>query len=114
MFIAIDYLAHKVTGLADGTDPWTLGNRHVAQPLKLRIDALYSVEPFDAPGSRALAGFAAPGEFVVGEAADGVTQAFTLTTEPSKLGKLSGRYSAASARKTPQGAWSRVMRRTLR
>ncbi|MGA2254144.1 MAG: hypothetical protein ABSG53_05730 [Thermoguttaceae bacterium] len=107
-FIAIDYLAHKVTGLADGTDSWTVNNGRVAQPLKLRIDALYSVEPYDGPGGRVLAGFAAPGEFVAGEAADGVAQSFTLTAEPSKLGKPCARYSATSTRKTPQGAWSRV------
>ena len=107
-FMATDYLPHKVTGQADGSDSWTVGNRHAAQPLKLKIDALYSVEPYDAPAGRVLADFAAPGEFVAGEAADGVIQAFTLTAEPSKSGKPSGRYSAASTRKTPQGAWSRV------
>ncbi len=107
-FVAIDYQAHKVTGLADGSDTWTVGNRHAAQPLKLRVEALYSVEPYDGPNGRILARLAAPGEFVAGEAADGVTQAFTLTAEPSKLGKSSGRYSAASTRGTPQGAWSCV------
>ena len=107
-FIPVDYTAHKVTGLADGTDSWTVDNRHASQPLKLRIEALYSVEPYDGPGGRVLADFAAPGEFVAKEAADGVTQAFTLTAEPSKGGKPSGRYSAGSARKTPQGAWCRA------
>jgi len=107
-FIAIDYLAHKVTGPTDGTDSWTVDNRHVAQPLKLRIDALYSVEPYDGPGGRVLADFAAPGKSVAEEAAEGVTQAFTLTVEPSKFGKPSGRYSATSTRKTAEGAWSRV------
>ena len=37
---------------------------------KLRIDALYSVEPYDGPGGRVLADFAAPGEFVAQEAAE--------------------------------------------
>jgi hypothetical protein len=32
-FIPIDYLAHKVTGLADGSDSWRVGNRYAAQPL---------------------------------------------------------------------------------
>ncbi len=108
-FETIDYLAHKVTGLADGSDSWSVVNRHAAQPLKLRIDALYSVEPYDGASGRVLAAFAAPGEFTAGEAAEGVTQAFTLTAEPSsKMGQPSGRYSAASSRKTPQGAWCRV------
>jgi hypothetical protein len=104
-FIPIDYLAHKVTGLADGSDSWRVGNRYAAQPLKLRIDALYSAEPYDGPGGRVLADFTAPGEFVVQEAAEGVTQAFKATAEPSVSGKPSGRYSAASTRATPQGAW---------
>ncbi len=107
-FIPIDYLAHKVTGLADGSDSWTVGNRHAAQPLRLRIDALYSVEPYDGPASRELAGFAAPGEFVVQETAEGVKATFRALAEPSKAGKPSARYSAASARKTPQGAWCRA------
>jgi len=107
-FIPVDYLAHKVTGLADGTDVWTVANRHAAQPLRLRIDALYSVEPYDGPRGRELVGFSTPGEMVVRETAGGVTSTFQTTREPSKSGRPSGRYSAASTRKTPQGACSRA------
>jgi len=42
------------------------------------------------------------------EAAEGVTQSFKAVAEPSKAGKPSGRYSAASTRQTPQGAWCRA------
>jgi hypothetical protein len=107
-FIPIDYLAHKATGLADGSDSWTVRNRHAAQPLRLRIDALYSAEPYDGPGGRVLADFAAPGQFAVQEAAEGVRQTFRATAEPSRSGKPSGCYSAASTRTTPQGAWCRA------
>ena len=58
-FVPADYLVHKVTGLANGTEAWTVGNRHPAQPLKLRIDPLYSVEPYDGPGGRELVNFGA-------------------------------------------------------
>jgi hypothetical protein len=107
-FVPIDYMAHKVTGLADGSDVWTVGNRHAAQPLRLRIDALYSVEPYDGPRGRELANFRTADEFVVREAAEGVTSTFRVTAEPSKSGKPSGRFSAASTRNTPQGAWCRA------
>jgi hypothetical protein len=107
-FLPIDYLAHKVTGLADGSDTWTVVNRHAAQPLRLRIDALWSAEPYDGPGGRALADFAAGNQFAVQEAADGVKPAFAATASPSRSGKPSGRYSAKSGRPTPQGAWCRA------
>jgi hypothetical protein len=107
-FIPVDYFVHKVTGRIDDSDTWTVDNRHAAQPLSGRIEALYSVAPFDGPDSRELAGFSTPNEFVVGETAQGVTSTFRVTAEPSKAGEPNGRYSAASTRKTPQGAWSRA------
>ena len=106
-FVPIDYLAHKITGLPDANS-WNVRNRHSAQPLRLRIDALYSVEPYDAPDGRQLAGFTAPAEFVVREAAEGVKPAFRATSEPSQSGKPSGRFSAVNTRKTSQGAWCRA------
>ena len=106
-----------LTGLADGSDAWTLNNRHAAQPLRVRIDALYSVEPYNAPDGRVLADFSTPGQFVVREAAQGVTASFGVVpsvvtlhvgNRPDPVGKPDGRYSAASTRGTPQGAWCRA------
>ena len=109
-FIPIDYLAHKVTGLADGSDSWTVGNRHAAQPLRLRIDALYSVEPYDGPGSRELAGFAAPGEFVVQETAEGVKatfRAYRRAIEGGQTQRGATRRPAPERRRKAPGAGQR-------
>lgn len=108
-FVPIDYMAHKVTGLADGSNVWTVGNPHAAQPLRLRIDALYSVEPYDGPRGRELASFRTADEFVVREAAEGVTSTFRVTAEPSKSGKPSGafRRPARGTRRKAPGAGHR-------
>jgi len=101
-----DYAVHKVTGLPDGTDTWTVTNRFAAQPPALRIQALYSVEPYNSPDAVVLAEFRTEGELPVRRAARGVTHAFGPTTECVKVGKASGRYSARNTTRTRRGAWA--------
>jgi hypothetical protein len=105
-FLPTDYAVHKVTGLPDGTDKWTVKNRFAAQPARLRIQAMYSVEPYDSPGAVVLAGFQKEGELPVRRAAKGITHAFGVTGERVKVGKVSGRYTAHSEMKTRRGAWA--------
>jgi hypothetical protein len=61
--VPTDYLQHKVTGLDDGTSTWTVTNRFAAQPVRLRIHALYSAFPYDDEKSMALADFSTDDAF---------------------------------------------------
>ncbi len=106
--VPTDYALHKVTGLDDSTDTWTVKNRFAAQPVKLRIEALYSVEPYDSAESLVLADFGKEDEFTDRAAASGITHSLSSSTEQVKVGQASGRYSATSTTKSRQGAWAKA------
>lgn len=76
-FVPTDYIAHKVTGVKDGSAAWTVKNRFAAQPLRLRIQALYSAAPYDSPDAVVLANFTKADELTASAAAKGVTAEWT-------------------------------------
>jgi hypothetical protein len=111
--VPTDYAVHKVTGRDDdsdtgGSDTWTVTNRYAGQPVKLRIQALFGVEPYDSPESLVLADFAREDEFAVREAAGGVAFELGVSREQVKVGNLSGRYSAKSTSGSRRGAWAKA------
>jgi hypothetical protein len=110
-FRPTDYAEHTVTALDDGSSRWTVTNRHAGQPVRLRIQTLYSVEPYDSDAAMPLAEFQVADELPVRRAAKGVTADFTLVKEPAKVGETSGRYTATNAETNRRGAWTRVGRR---
>lgn len=101
-----DYLSHKVTSLQNGTQTWTLGNRFQAQPLKMRLEALYSVQPYDSAEAIVIADPASVDGFMVRRAATGVTASLTRSREQARIGEESLRYTATSQRESPKGAWA--------
>ncbi|NMD36179.1 MAG: hypothetical protein GYA73_09870, partial [Planctomycetes bacterium] len=105
-FVPADYLAHKVTGLDDGSTDWTVRNRHAAQPLKARVEALFSAEPYESAGAAVLAGHEKPEEIKVEGAARGVTAAWALSKDGPKTPAACGRYTAKSALPARRGAWA--------
>jgi hypothetical protein len=105
-----DYLPHKVTSLADGTQAWTVRNRHSAQPAKLRVEALYACQPYDTPQGVLVTDFARPDDFGVRSAATGVTHDLAASTEQVKAGAVSALFTAKNAAATRRGAWAEVGR----
>ncbi len=103
-----DYHEHKVTGLPSGPSTWTVENRFGPQPVKLRIEALYSVDPYDSDEAVVLADFAEQGEFAEQADAKGVTHELKPSADNVKIGKISGRYSATNAGKSRDGAWAKA------
>ena len=103
-----EYLAYKVTGSDNGTSTWTVPNRFPAQPLKLRLEALHSVAPYDSPEGVLVADPASVDRFTVRRTASGVTQTFDRSIEQVKVGDASLRFSATSKRPPGKGAWAHV------
>lgn len=101
-----DYLSHKVTGLANGAKGWTIANRFQTQPLKLRLEALYAVQPYDSPDSVLIADAASLDRFTVRRAASGVTQSLGRSTDKVKAGDASLCFTATSKRPSGKGAWA--------
>ena len=107
-FLPTEYLQHKVTGLGNGTSTWTVTNRFAAQPVRLRIHALYTAFPYDDDTSTVLADFSSDDEFAPKGAAVGVRYAIGRVAEPLKAGRASGRFTAANEGDSAVGAWARI------
>ena len=104
-FREVQYNKHK----AEGRDNvWTVTNVGERQPLQLRIEALTSARPYDAPGSVTIADFQDAGEFSSPTAKAGVAAKLEPTTQVVKAGGTSARYTAPSTLGARRGAWSRV------
>jgi hypothetical protein len=107
-FLPADVAKHKVTGRRDESDLWMVRNRFAAQPLRLRIEALDSVEPYDTPQAPILADFSRSQEFAAREAAAGVRHELLPSREQVIPGAGSGRYRANNPRPSRQGAWTKA------
>ena len=105
-----DYAPHKVTSLGDGTDSWKVSNRFAAQPLKLRIEALYACQAYESPDGVIVSDFTNPAEFSARGAAEGVTQGLIASTEQIRTGTASGCLTATNGGATRRGAWSKLSR----
>ena len=103
-----NYLTHKVTGRDNGTSIWRVTNEFSTQPLKLRLEALYGVTPYDSQDAVLLADCASPDQFTVRQAAAGVTQTLSRSTDQVKAGDASLCFTATSKRESSKGAWARM------
>lgn len=103
-----DYLAHKVTGPDNGTSDWTIGNRFQGQPLKLRLEALWSVLPYDSPDGVLIADSAMTDQFTQRRAASGVTQSLSQSSDRVKIGNASLCFTATNTRESGKGAWAKM------
>jgi hypothetical protein len=101
-----DYLAYKVTGLDNGANAWKVQNQFAEQPLKMRLEALYAVSPYDSPDATPLADAANLPRFTVRRAAAGVTQALSRSTDQVKAGGASLCFTATNTGASRQGAWA--------
>ena len=68
---------------------WIVNNEFESQPVKLRIEPLMSVKPFNDPANVVLADFSQPGEFNNEGSAEGVSGGIKTSTEKSKGGGIS-------------------------
>jgi len=86
----IQYTKHKVEGLDSTSAKWTVLNKYGPQPVKLRIEALYSAAPYDSADCVVLIDFNDLSSFTAREAADGVTADIKVSQELVKTGGRSG------------------------
>ncbi len=83
-FKPIAYQKHKVAGTAHPSSQWIVNNEFGVQPVKLRIEPLMSVKPFNDPANVVLADFSKPVEFANEGNAAGVSGGIKTSTEKSK------------------------------
>ena len=108
--VPTDYLEHKVTGLNDGTSTWSVTNPYRAQPLRLRIEALYSAHPYQSKDAQILADFVAPNELKLAGAASRVSLVTRVGGDPRKPDEPRLTLAATNGSDTPTGAWARAVK----
>ena len=101
------YKRHKVTARDNGSQRWTVTNKHGKQRPFIRIQALHSVGPYDATDDRILAEFADPKEFGNHKAIKAVKATLTPGTDPVKVGKTSALLAATNTGKSGASSWAR-------
>jgi hypothetical protein len=107
-FKPVSYNKHKVAGLNHPSSQWTVNNEFEVQPVKLRIEPLMSVKPYNDPSNIILTAFSMPGEFSNKENAEGISGAIKPSNEKIKEG-TSGLFKAISKSSSPrEGSWIRM------
>jgi hypothetical protein len=107
-FRPVQYAKHKVEGISGWSNVWRTNNRLGRQPLQLRIEALMSAAPYDAPGNIVVADFSNPAEFPDRAAQSGVQADLMPSDAKPPLAQTATRYTAASTHPEPKSAWAKV------
>lgn len=115
----VEYLKHKVTGMDDGSSTWSVTNDFDAQHPEIRIQALRSVSPYDAPENLLVTDFSDASKFSgapesekalitrLGAAKKGVSHRIETSSDQVKVGAASGLYTATNSASTGVG-WCRM------
>lgn len=98
------YNKHKVLGLAQESGKWTAHNDFEAQPVKLRIEPLMSVKPYNDPSAMVLTDFSNSQEFVVDNTAEGVSAKVISANEVTNGNEKTGAFVASNAGTVPSDA----------
>ncbi len=106
----IRYDKHRVEDSGGWSNVWRVTNRYGRQPLQLRIEALLSAAPYDAPGNMTIADFQSAADFAERGAQSGVRVELVPSTAQVKVGPVSGCFSADSTHQEPRAAWANAVK----
>jgi hypothetical protein len=104
-FRPVEYAKHKVQGQDGWSNTWTVKNSHAAQPVQMRIEALYSAGSYDAPEAAVIEDFSTPEVYTEHQAASGVRVNLATAADVVKTGAASGLLTGRSDLPTPDGAY---------
>jgi hypothetical protein len=109
-FRPVQYDRHKVESGEAWSSQWNTINRFVAQPLRVRIEALMAAGSYDVAANPTLADFTAPDQFPLSAVASGVAADLKPSKALLKVGGASGCFAATSRRQERAGAWAKLER----
>ncbi len=105
-FKPITWQKHKIEGLNHPSSTWKVVNDFDTQPVRLRIELLMSVKPFDDPKNVWLADFSEANSFSGKESAEGVTGKLEISNDKGPGRIPSSIFSAFNQGTSPQkGSW---------
>jgi hypothetical protein len=109
-FKPVEYHKHKVEGIDHPSAEWNINNRFEKQPVKLRIESLMSVKPYNDPSGIELTGISEE-EFKEVANARGVSGGILISDEKVN-GLNSIKFSAFSDGSSPRkGSWIKMEKR---
>ncbi|MEP0843248.1 MAG: hypothetical protein HRF43_11130 [Phycisphaerae bacterium] len=110
-FRPVRTVKHTVGRMDGVANVWTVENPFDRQPVKLRIEALWSVGPYDATENPVIADPGQVGAFGPAEASAGVSAALSPSPERTPAGQSCGRFTARNASADrPAAGWASVTR----
>ncbi|MBI2190604.1 MAG: hypothetical protein HYU36_01300 [Planctomycetes bacterium] len=111
-FRPVEYARHKLEAShGSGRHGWQVRNRFGPQPLRCRIEALFSAEPYDSDRNRLVADFHDPLRIGDSRAQEGVTAGIEPGDAPDMTLAGCGRFTAMNSRPERRGSWASVTRR---
>jgi len=96
-FKPIAYQKHKVAGLNHSSARWTVYNEFNKQPVKLRIESLMSVKPYNDPSNIILTDFSKQSDFINKLSAKGVSGEIIISKEKTEYCASSALFAAQSS-----------------
>jgi hypothetical protein len=107
-FTPVHMAKHRITAMGNGSERWSTGNPHAAQPFRVRLEALYSVAPYDDAQATVLADFEDLEALNHRSSAPAVDVQIGLETQEVRAGARSLRLRATNSGDSPRGAWALV------
>ena len=104
-FRPVKYDTHKVLGVDGTSNRWKVENKFCPQPLKVRIEALLSLSPYEGSAD-VVAAFDSTNEFGLAQASEGVAASLRTVSTPVKTRVASGCFSAKSDKTNALCAWA--------
>jgi hypothetical protein len=108
-FTPVAMRTRRVTGPDDGSAAWQVANPHAAQPLCLRVEALYAAAPADSPKGKALVDAEDFAAFKVSTASAAVPLRLEEVAADTRGGSRNLRLLAENRGTSPTGAWARAV-----
>lgn len=111
-FKPVTYQKHKIEGLNVSPAKWTVNNEFGMQPVRMRIELLMSVKPYNDQENVVLADFSETNSFSGKGSAGGVTGKLEISDEKVPGGIPAATFSAFSAGTSPrEGSWIQMERK---
>lgn len=107
-FTPVSMAAHRISAVGSGSEKWTGRNPHAAQPLAARLEALYSVAPFDSDKRKVVSDFADLAAFQQATASRDVSLHLAPETADTRGGAANLRLRAGNKGASKEGAWARA------
>jgi hypothetical protein len=101
-FKPVSYQKHKVTALDNSSASWSVHNEFDRQQIKLRLEVLMSVKPYDDPSNIVIADFSGSPGFVAEISAEGVTGGVNSSQEKTPDNQAAGIVSAKNSGESPR------------